>query len=100
MGNTEQGKLLFWMFTGKWDTMAEHFVDLDGKMTLSEKKALLLERLSYRVTSASGLKEKKISGNIATPGKALHPRGFIDFWKALQDWGTTEQGNWDSGKKL
>lgn len=31
--NTEEGKLLQWLFERNWDSMAEHFVDLNGKLT-------------------------------------------------------------------
>lgn len=41
----EEGMLLYWLFSEKWDTMAEHMVDLSGKMNHEEKKALCLERL-------------------------------------------------------
>ena len=45
--DTEEGALLFWMLSGNWKMLAKHFVDLDGKLTLEEKEALLLERASF-----------------------------------------------------
>lgn len=45
--DTEEGAMLFWMLSGNWDQLAAHFVDLDGKMTLAEKRALLLQRASF-----------------------------------------------------
>jgi len=81
--NTEEGLLLAMLFGGKWDDLARHFVDLEGKMTHEEKKALLLERLSFT----------------ARPPKTLKVlNGFSDFWRGLNEWGTTSERNWDSGK--
>jgi fatty acid desaturase len=45
----EEGMLLYWLLGQRWDDMADHFVDLDGKMTHEEKKALCLERLRSRL---------------------------------------------------
>eukprot|EP01095_Lingulamoeba_sp_RSL-Kostka_P011735 TRINITY_DN454_c2_g1_i1.p1 TRINITY_DN454_c2_g1~~TRINITY_DN454_c2_g1_i1.p1 ORF type:complete len:443 (-),score=122.29 TRINITY_DN454_c2_g1_i1:149-1477(-) len=42
----EEGQLLFWCLAGKWDELAEHFVDLNDKMTHEEKKELLIRRAS------------------------------------------------------
>lgn len=47
--DTEEGKLLQCLFEKDWDTLAKHFVDLNGKMTHEEKKALIVKRLSYVV---------------------------------------------------
>jgi len=44
--DTEEGMLLRWLFEGNFDAMAEHFVDLNGKLTKEEKKALIVRRLS------------------------------------------------------
>ena len=33
-------QLAMWLIKGDFDPLAEHFVDLEGKMTLEEKKAL------------------------------------------------------------
>lgn len=44
----EEGMLLYWLFAQKWDEMVDHFVDLSGKLSREEKKALLLKRLSSR----------------------------------------------------
>lgn len=75
--DTEQGDLLYWMFSGKWDDMAEHFVDLNGKLTHEEKKELLLTRLSFRATSSAGLAGSGASG-----------AAVADDWSS---WGTTTQ---------
>lgn len=50
--NTEQGMLLKWLFEQNWDQMAAHFVDLNGKLTHEEKKALIIRRLSVVVGEA------------------------------------------------
>jgi len=93
--NTEQGKLLYWMFAGKWDELASHFVDLNGKMTHEEKKKLLLERLSFTVGSGGIGGVKNIDKSKCDDA---HPSGFSDFFKELNSWGTTKQRNWDHGK--
>jgi len=56
--NTEEGKLLQWLFERNWDSMAEHFVDLNGKLTHEEKRALIVRRLSV-VCGASGRDGKR-----------------------------------------
>jgi len=43
--DTEEGMLLKWLFEKDFDRMAEHFVDLNNKLTHEEKKALLVRRL-------------------------------------------------------
>jgi len=48
--DTEEGIIGFWLLTQNWDELATHFVDLNGKMTHEQKKALLLERLAFRAT--------------------------------------------------
>ena len=40
-------QLAMWLIKGDFDTLAEHFVDLEGKMTFEEKKELLLERCRW-----------------------------------------------------
>ena len=40
-------QLAMWLIKGDFDTLAEHFVDLNGKMTFEEKKELLLERTRW-----------------------------------------------------
>ncbi|KAG2388921.1 hypothetical protein C9374_000360 [Naegleria lovaniensis] len=40
----EEGVLLYWIFSQQWDEVAKHFVDKTGKMTLDEKKELVLKR--------------------------------------------------------
>ena len=40
----EEGVLLYWVFSGQWDEIASHFVDMSGKMTHDEKKELLINR--------------------------------------------------------
>ena len=47
--DTEQGKLLQWLFENNWDKMAEHFVDLNGRLGHDEKKALIIRRLKVIV---------------------------------------------------
>lgn len=43
--DTEQGMLIKWLFENNWDAMASHFVDLNGRLTHEEKKALIYRRL-------------------------------------------------------
>ena len=50
--DTEEGALLFWMLSGNWDELAKHFVDLNGKMTVEEKKQLLLARARFVIRPA------------------------------------------------
>ena len=45
----EEGQMIYWLFSENWDEMAAHMVDLNGKMTHEEKKALCLERLRSRM---------------------------------------------------
>jgi len=40
----EEGVLLYWVFSGNWDEIASHFVDMSGKMTHQEKKELVMAR--------------------------------------------------------
>jgi len=47
--DTEEGKLLQWLFEQNWDMMAKHFVDLNDKLSFEEKKALIIRRLSVIV---------------------------------------------------
>jgi fatty acid desaturase len=71
--DTEEGMLLKWLFENNWDKMAEHFVDLNGKMTREEKKALIIRRLSV-VVGATG-----------RDGKCMH-----------REWGASETiRDWD-----
>lgn len=44
---TEEGVLLGMLFSGDWDQMAKHYVDLNGKLSHEEKKELLLKRASF-----------------------------------------------------
>ena len=48
----EQGEMLFWLLAKKWDLLAQHFVDLNGKMTVEQKRELIIRRLSYTVGKA------------------------------------------------
>jgi len=57
--DTEEGKLLQWMFERNWDAMAEHFVDLNGKLSHAEKKALIVRRLSV-IVGAEGRDGKRV----------------------------------------
>lgn len=41
----EEGLLLYWLFSEKWDVMADHWVDLNDKLNHEQKKALILKRL-------------------------------------------------------
>jgi len=41
----EEGMMLYWIFSKKFDILAEHYVDLNGKMNHEEKKAHVLKRL-------------------------------------------------------
>eukprot|EP00929_Paragymnodinium_shiwhaense_P006727 TRINITY_DN1106_c0_g1_i3.p1 TRINITY_DN1106_c0_g1~~TRINITY_DN1106_c0_g1_i3.p1 ORF type:complete len:285 (-),score=49.25 TRINITY_DN1106_c0_g1_i3:531-1385(-) len=47
--DTEQGMLLKMLFSKDFDGMARHFVDLNGKLSHEEIKALLIRRLKVRV---------------------------------------------------
>lgn len=55
----EQGLLLKWLFENNWDEMAAHFVDLNGKLTHEEKKALIVRRLKV-VVGESGRDGKRL----------------------------------------
>eukprot|EP01126_Amoeba_proteus_P067482 TRINITY_DN997_c0_g1_i1.p1 TRINITY_DN997_c0_g1~~TRINITY_DN997_c0_g1_i1.p1 ORF type:complete len:322 (-),score=53.12 TRINITY_DN997_c0_g1_i1:59-1024(-) len=48
----EEGEMLYWLFSQQWDELANHFVDLNGKMTHEEKKELILTRLRTTLTDA------------------------------------------------
>lgn len=41
----EEGLLLYWLFSKKFDIMADHWVDLEGKLNHAQKKELMLRRL-------------------------------------------------------
>lgn len=41
--------MLYWLFSEKFDDLAEHMVDLSGKMTHEQKKELCLKRLRSRL---------------------------------------------------
>jgi len=71
----EEGLMIYWMFSGLWDDLANHFVDLSGKLSHDQKKELLLRRLRYQKT------------------------GGDDAAASWNKWGKTEQRNWDDGKK-
>jgi len=43
--DTEQGLLIKWLLTKNWDKMADHFVDISGKLSHSDKKDLIISRL-------------------------------------------------------
>ena len=45
----EEGQMLYWLLAAKWDEMAEHMVDLSGRLSHEEKKQLCLERLRSRL---------------------------------------------------
>eukprot|EP00730_Choanoeca_flexa_P007079 TRINITY_DN12276_c0_g2_i2.p1 TRINITY_DN12276_c0_g2~~TRINITY_DN12276_c0_g2_i2.p1 ORF type:complete len:484 (+),score=102.14 TRINITY_DN12276_c0_g2_i2:130-1452(+) len=53
----EEGLLLGWLLTKDWDKLAEHFVDLEDKMSHEEKKALLLERLKATISKVQPTKK-------------------------------------------
>ena len=72
----EQGELIYWQFSGKWDELAAHFVDLNGKLDHAAKVALLRRRLSFF----------KLPGEAAAAGE----------WDS---WGTGTQRNWDEKEK-
>lgn len=88
--NTEEGELLYMMFAGKWDMMASHFVDLNGKLTHAEKKALILERLSF-VASDGGTK--------ASARDLLRQPGTVPEKISFASWGTSKVRDWDDGKQ-
>jgi len=41
----EEGLLLYWLFSSQFDIMANHWVDLAGKLDHEQKKELILKRL-------------------------------------------------------
>lgn len=43
----EQGEMINWQFTRQFDKLAEHFVDLSGKLNHDQKVELLKRRLTY-----------------------------------------------------
>ena len=47
--DTEEGLILFWILTCQINKLADHFVDLNGKLTHEEKKELIMKRLSTTV---------------------------------------------------
>lgn len=47
----EEGLMIYWIFSGLWDELANHFVDLSGKLSHEEKKALILRRLRFQKDS-------------------------------------------------
>lgn len=65
----EEGNMIHWIFAGDWDSLAEHFVDLNGKMTHDEKKQLLVRRLKY---------QKEVS--------AVGPAWYAWGSSAVRDW--------------
>jgi len=46
----EEGLLLYWLFSQKFDIMADHWVDLEGKLNHQQKKDLILSRLRATIT--------------------------------------------------
>eukprot|EP00442_Polarella_glacialis_P018942 CAMPEP_0115131386 /NCGR_PEP_ID=MMETSP0227-20121206/53083_1 /TAXON_ID=89957 /ORGANISM="Polarella glacialis, Strain CCMP 1383" /LENGTH=446 /DNA_ID=CAMNT_0002536891 /DNA_START=93 /DNA_END=1433 /DNA_ORIENTATION=- len=54
----EQGMLIKWLFENDWDSMAKHFVDLSGKLSHEEIKALIVRRLTY-IAGESGRDGKR-----------------------------------------
>ena len=42
--------MIGWLLSKNWDALAEHFVDLENKLSHDEKKALLLERLRATIS--------------------------------------------------
>lgn len=71
----EEGMMIYWMFSGLWDELADHYVDLTGKMTHDEKKELLLRRLRYQKDSEE------------------------DSAASWARWGKSTQRNWDDDHK-
>jgi len=63
--DTEEGMLLKWLFQKDFDKMAEHFVDLDGRMTHAEKRALIVRRLRV-IVGETGRDGKRIQRDWAT----------------------------------
>eukprot|EP01102_Stenamoeba_stenopodia_P017911 TRINITY_DN649_c0_g1_i1.p1 TRINITY_DN649_c0_g1~~TRINITY_DN649_c0_g1_i1.p1 ORF type:complete len:159 (+),score=44.92 TRINITY_DN649_c0_g1_i1:1240-1716(+) len=47
--DTEEGELLYLMLSGKFEKMAEFYVDLDNKMTTKEKYDLIMRRITHIV---------------------------------------------------
>jgi len=57
--DTEEGMLLKWLFEKDFDSMADHFVDLNNKLTHEEKKALIMRRLRV-IVGETGRDGKRI----------------------------------------
>jgi len=55
--DTEEGELLFLMLQGNHRKMAELFVDLEGKMTIEEKEALIVKRLTSTIDAYAPTKQ-------------------------------------------
>jgi len=43
----EEGLMLYWLWSGQWDVLADHFVDLNEKMTHDEKEGFNFEAVEY-----------------------------------------------------
>ena len=70
----DEGRLIHFLFAGDWDSMAKHFVDLNGKMTHQDKVELIKTRLSS-VIGEGGLKAEG---------------------RNLKSWGMSETRDWDT----
>ncbi len=49
----EEGQMLYWLFSAKWDDLADHMVDLSGKLSHEDKKKLCLTRLRSRLQQSA-----------------------------------------------
>jgi len=71
--DTEQGELIAWLFAHDWEKMADHWVDLSGKLTRDEIIAMLKRRVTYR-----------------------KPMNTLGGWAGFKAWGNTTIRDWDN----
>merc|ERR1712146_797843 len=76
----EEGELLHWLLSKQWDVLAEHFVDLEDKMTHEQKKALLLERfvLPFQRSPSRRTKARPSLTDQLVPGSRRSIRVLFD----------------------
>lgn len=73
----DEGRLVHFLFARDFDSMAKHFVDLNGKMNHQDKVELIKRRLTF-VVGEGGLRKEK---------------------RDLNSWGTSETRDWEFDKQ-
>jgi len=73
----DEGRLIHFLFAGDFDSMAKHFVDLNGKMSHEEKVNLIKTRLSYVVGQG----------------------GRNGSQRNVHTWGTSQTRDWEFNKQ-